>query len=47
MPVNYDRAVSYYDATRGYRDGVVERYREAPDDLVEREMLFRTVIARW
>lgn len=29
MPVNYDQAVSYYDATRGYRDGVVERYRAA------------------
>ena len=29
MPVNYDQAVSFYDATRGYRDGVVERYREA------------------
>lgn len=29
MPVNYDQAVEYYDATRGYRDGVVERYREA------------------
>ena len=29
MPINYDRAVGYYDATRGYRDGVVERYRDA------------------
>ena len=29
MPVNYDHAVSFYDETRGYRDGVVERYREA------------------
>lgn len=29
MPVNYDKAVSFYDATRGYRDGVVERYRDA------------------
>ena len=29
MPVNYDNAVDYYDATRGYRAGVVERYREA------------------
>lgn len=28
MPVNYDQAVPFYDATRGYRDGVVERYRE-------------------
>ncbi|MDE2852896.1 MAG: class I SAM-dependent methyltransferase [Chloroflexota bacterium] len=29
MPVNYDEAVNYYDATRGFRDGVVERYRAA------------------
>ena len=29
MPVNYDSAVDYYDATRGYREGVVERYRDA------------------
>lgn len=29
MPVNYDHAVEFYDATRGYRDGVVERYRDA------------------
>ncbi|MCY3782077.1 MAG: class I SAM-dependent methyltransferase [Chloroflexi bacterium] len=29
MPVNYDNAVDYYDATRGYREGVVERYRGA------------------
>ncbi|MCY3834387.1 MAG: class I SAM-dependent methyltransferase [Chloroflexi bacterium] len=29
MPVNYDKAVSFYDATRGYRAGVVERYRDA------------------
>lgn len=29
MPVNYDEAVEYYDATRGYREGVVERYRDA------------------
>lgn len=29
MPVNYDRAVEFYDATRGYRPGVVERYRRA------------------
>jgi ubiquinone/menaquinone biosynthesis C-methylase UbiE len=29
MVVNYDNAVEYYDATRGYRDGVVERYRDA------------------
>ena len=29
MPVNYDQAISFYDATRGYRDGVVDRYREA------------------
>ena len=27
--VNYDRAVSYYDETRGLRAGVSERYREA------------------
>lgn len=27
--VNYDRAVSYYDETRGFRAGVSERYREA------------------
>ena len=27
--VNYDRAVSYYDETRGFRPGVSERYREA------------------
>ncbi len=33
MPVNYDQAVSFYDATRGYRDGVVERYREALLDV--------------
>jgi len=29
MPVNYDNAVDFYDATRGYRAGVVERYRDA------------------
>lgn len=29
MPINYDNAVEFYDATRGYRDGVVERYRDA------------------
>ena len=29
MPVNYDSAVDFYDATRGYRPGVVERYRQA------------------
>lgn len=29
MPANYDNAVEYYDATRGYREGVVERYRNA------------------
>lgn len=29
MPVNYDHAVEYYDETRGYREGVVERYGEA------------------
>ena len=29
MPVNYDHAVEFYDETRGYRDGVVERYRDA------------------
>lgn len=29
MPVNYDEAVGFYDATRGYREGVVERYRDA------------------
>ena len=29
MPANYDNAVAYYDATRGYREGVVERYRDA------------------
>ena len=29
MPINYDRAVEFYDETRGYRDGVVERYRDA------------------
>ena len=29
MPVNYDEAVEFYDATRGYRPGVVERYRRA------------------
>ncbi len=29
MPVNYDEAVDYYDATRGFREGVVERYRAA------------------
>ncbi len=29
MPANYDNAVEYYDATRGYREGVVERYRDA------------------
>ncbi len=29
MPINYDQAVAYYDATRGYRDGVAERYRDA------------------
>ncbi len=33
MPVNYDNAVDFYDATRGYRDGVVERYRDALFDL--------------
>ena len=33
MPINYDRAVGFYDATRGYRDGVVERYRDALFDL--------------
>ena len=27
--VNYDRAVSYYDETRGLRAGVSERYRDA------------------
>lgn len=27
--VNYDRAVSYYDETRGFRPGVSDRYREA------------------
>ena len=27
--VNYDRAISYYDQTRAYRAGVVERYRRA------------------
>ncbi len=34
MPVNYDHAVEFYDATRGYRDGVVERYREALLDFI-------------
>lgn len=29
MPVNYDKAVGFYDDTRGYRNGVVERYRDA------------------
>lgn len=29
MPVNYDKAVGFYDATRGYRNGVVKRYRDA------------------
>ena len=29
MPVNYDKAVEFYDTTRGYRPGVVERYRRA------------------
>ena len=29
MAVNYDQAVGFYDETRGYRDGVVERYRDA------------------
>jgi len=33
MPINYDRAVGYYDATRGYREGVVERYRDALFDF--------------
>lgn len=33
MPINYDRAVGFYDATRGYRDGVVERYRAALFDF--------------
>ncbi len=33
MPVNYDEAVEFYDATRGYREGVVERYRRT---LLER-----------
>ena len=32
--VNYDRAVSYYDATRGFRAGVSERYRDAVLELV-------------
>ncbi len=29
MPICYDEAVPYYDATRGYRAGVAERYRDA------------------
>ncbi len=29
MAINYDQAVGFYDETRGYRDGVVERYRDA------------------
>ena len=29
MAINYDQAVAFYDETRGYRDGVVERYRDA------------------
>ena len=35
MPVNYDQAVGFYDATRGYRDGVVERYRDALLECLE------------
>ena len=31
--VNYDRAVSYYDETRGFRAGVSERFRAAVLDL--------------
>ena len=31
--VNYDRAVSYYDETRGFRPGVSERYRHAVLEL--------------
>ena len=31
--VNYDRAVSYYDETRGLRAGVSERFRAAVRDL--------------
>lgn len=31
--VNYDRAVSYYDETRGLRAGVRERYRDAVLEL--------------
>lgn len=29
MAINYDEAVAFYDETRGYGDGVVERYRYA------------------
>ena len=29
MPVSYDHAVEFYDETRGYREGVVVRYRDA------------------
>jgi ubiquinone/menaquinone biosynthesis C-methylase UbiE len=29
MAINYDQAVGFYDETRAYRDGVVERYRDA------------------
>lgn len=29
MAINYDQAVGFYDETRGYRDGVVVRYRDA------------------
>ncbi len=29
MAINYDQAVAFYDETRGYREGVVERYRDA------------------
>lgn len=31
--VNYDRAISYYDATRGFRAGVSERFRKAALEL--------------
>lgn len=33
--VNYDRAVSYYDETRGFRAGVSERYRQAALNLID------------
>ena len=41
MPICYDQAVAFYDATRGYRDGVAERYRDAFLDVTGADLSSR------